>query len=229
MHLHILQENEKLNLEIAKGNEQLKLAIENNKKYLASIDILVIKCENYTKDLIKAKNSEKNWKNQTKKSVNLLERALEERDIFHLLAAREHENCRHAINSASGLKLQHLKELSELFKNNVDSGKLMNFHSGKLKNMNQEVGFIKAGLEVNADSLSGKQHRENNQKLLKQIDEINLALKEESSLLADSGITVGLKDRKHLRDSLGASSSGSLDKSSEEDCIIVKSAVLTAL
>lgn len=102
--------NNQLEKDISNLNIKIDVSTKTNAKYIVSMDQLINKSETLAQDLAVSKAKEQEWKLHTKKSVDLLEKAIEERDIYHLLAAREHENCRYAINSASGLKLQHLKQ-----------------------------------------------------------------------------------------------------------------------
>ena len=51
------------------------------------------------------------------------------------------------------LRIPDLKDLHNLFQNNLKSGKLLNYHSGKTGTINTEIGMIKNALSVRVEEI----------------------------------------------------------------------------
>jgi len=132
--------------EIDKLRKELEKSVEINAKYIATEATLLEEVKTLAFQNNLAKKREQEWRLHVNKSVSLLEKAVHDRDIYHQLAAREHENCRHAINSASTLKLSHLRDLSKMFKENLENGNSVGYHSGRFHTLANEIKLIKASV-----------------------------------------------------------------------------------
>ena len=164
----IIVKNDELEIE----KQKLKKAVEVNCKYISTQAKLMEKLDQLGAEIAVCKTKEAEWKNNLDRSVGLLEKVLQERDVYHQLAVREHENCRYAINSASSLKLQHLRDLQGMFKKNVvDKGILSkNRSSGHFHGLGEEVKVMKASLGQKVDEI--EKEKKERKEMMKQIEEM---------------------------------------------------------
>jgi len=154
--LELNAKNSDKDAEIQKLRKELEKSVEINAKYIATEATLLEEVKTMAFQNNLAKKREQEWRLHVNKSVSLLEKAIHDRDIYHQLAAREHENCRHAINSASTLKLNHLKDLSKLFKENLENGNSVGYHSGRFHTLADEIKLIKASVNKRQHEIANR-------------------------------------------------------------------------